>query len=143
MAEARLIVCERSGQWAVALRRELNDSGVRLYETRCLPDCWQALAEAPASFLVIELTAQNIEPLLACLARMPREFPSARAAVAADRTTRAYEWLVREAGAVHFVCSPRCLAPLAAVALRHLADVPAPQQTMVERIWASLPWKRA
>lgn len=143
MAEARLIVCERTGQWATALRRELNDSGVRLYETRSLADCWQALAKAPASFLVLELTAKNVEPLMAGLARMSREFPAARVAVATDRSTVGYQWLMREAGAIDVVNSPRRLAPLAAVVLRHLAEVPAPQQTMVERIWATLPWKRS
>jgi transcriptional regulator with GAF, ATPase, and Fis domain len=54
---ARLIVCERTGRWAVALRRELAEAGVRVWETRTLADCWTELAESPASFLVLELGA--------------------------------------------------------------------------------------
>jgi hypothetical protein len=49
-------------------------------------------------------------------------------------------WLVREAGAVHFVDSVRQVGLLARLAWRHLAQVPPPQQTLTERIWAGLPW---
>ena len=61
-------------------------------------------------------------------------------AVVADRQWADYEWLMREAGAVHFVCSPRRVGPLAQLACRHLAQVPPPQQSLTERIWAALPW---
>jgi hypothetical protein len=142
-AAARLIVCERTGRWAVALRRELADAGVRVYETRAVADCWYMLAESPGSFLVVELTATNAEALLHRLVRQQRDFPLARVAVVADRDLAAYEWLLREAGAVHFTCSPRRLRALADLACRHLAQVPAPQQSLAERIWAGLPWKEA
>ena len=84
MPPARLIVCERTGRWAVALRRELADAGVRVWETRTLADCWSELAESPASFVVLELRG-DVAGLLALLARQPREFPLARVAVVADR----------------------------------------------------------
>jgi hypothetical protein len=142
-AAARLIVCERTGHWAVALRRELADAGVRVYETRSIPDCWNMLAESPGSFLVVELTAANVEGLLHRLARRERDFPLARVAVVVDRALADHEWLLREAGAVHFTCSPRRLRPLAELACRHLAQVPAPQQSLAERVWAGLPWKEA
>ena len=51
-------------------------------------------------------------------------------------------WLVREAGAVHVVDSVRQVELLARLACRHLAQVPPPQQTLTERIWAGLPWKQ-
>jgi ActR/RegA family two-component response regulator len=140
-AAARLIVCERTGRWAVALRRELADAGVRVHEARAVADAWQMLAESPGSFLVVELTAANAEGLLRRLTRLERDFPLTRVAVVADRALAAYEWLLREAGAVHFTCSPRRLRPLAEAACRHLAQVPAPQQSLGERIWATLPWK--
>ena len=76
------------------------------------------------------------------MARQPREFPMARLAVVADRGLAGHEWLMREAGAVHFVCSPRQVGTLAQLACRHLAQVPPPQQSLAERIWASLPWAR-
>ena len=137
---AKLIVCERSGRWAVALRRELAEAGVRVWETRTLADCRDELAANPASFAVIEL-GPNIGGLLRLLSGQPRQFPAARLAVVANRSQAGYEWLMREAGAVHFLTSPRQVAVLARLACRHLAEVPSPQQSLAERIWASLPWE--
>jgi hypothetical protein len=136
---AKLIVCERSGRWAVALRRELADAGVRVWETRTLADCRDELVENPASFAVIEF-GRNVGGLLRLLTSQPHRFPAARLAVVADRSQADYEWLMREAGAVHFLCSPRQAGLLARLACRHLAQAPAPQQTLAERIWSNLPW---
>lgn len=140
-APARLIICERTGRWAVALRRELAEAGVRIWETRTLADCWAELDVSPASFVVLEL-GSDLPGLLGRMARQPREFPSARLAIVADRPLAEHEWLMREAGAVHFVSGPRQVATLAQLACRHLAQVPPPQQGLGERIWASLPWAR-
>jgi hypothetical protein len=136
---ARLIVCERTGRWAVALRRELAGAGVRVWETRTLADCRNELVESPASFVVVEL-GRNVAGLLGLLARQPRQFPAARMAVVADRPLADYEWLMREAGAIHFLSSPRRVGRLARLACRHLAQVPPLPQTLTERIWSSLPW---
>jgi len=137
---ARLIVCERDGRWAAVLRRELAGAGGRVWETRSLADCRDELEQSPASFVVAELTAGNVERLLGLLARLPRWFPAVRLAITADRALEGAEWLMREAGAVHFLCSPRRAGPLARMACRHLAQAPAPEQGLAERIWASLPW---
>jgi len=136
---ARLLVCERTGRWAVTLRRELAEVGVRVWETRTLDYCWRELAASPASFVIVEL-AGDIGTLLRRLARLGGEYPAARAAVVADRPLAQCEWLLREAGAVHFLCSPRQAGPLAQLACRHLAQVPPPPQSLTERIWATLPW---
>jgi PleD family two-component response regulator len=136
---ARLLVCERTGRWAVALRRELAEAGVRVWETRTLDDCCQELAESPASFVILEVGG-NVVGLLRCLARQRREFPRARMAVVADRRWAGYEGLLREAGATSFLSSPRRIAELAQLACRHLAQVPPPVQSLAERIWAGLPW---
>jgi len=113
---ARLIVCEQRGVWAAWLRRELEPVGVRLTETRLLDDCWQLLAAHPASFLVLELTSGNVGELARRLAWLEHDYPEARAAVVADRRLSLYEWLMREAGAVHFLCSPREVRLLAELA---------------------------
>ena len=73
-AAARLIVCEHSGRWAVALRRELAEAGVRVWETRTLADCRKELAASPASFVVLELSGEP-SAVLRFMARQPREFP--------------------------------------------------------------------
>jgi hypothetical protein len=117
----------------------LADSGVRVWETRTLADCRDELIENPASFAVIELGA-NVANVLRLLARQPRQFPAARLAVVADRGLANHEWLMREAGAVHFASSPRHVGVLARLACRHLAEAPPPQQSLAERIWAGLPW---
>ncbi len=139
-AAGRLLVCERSGQWAGALRRELAQSGVPLGETRSLAECWEALAASPASFLVVELTVESAEDLLRRMVRLGRDFPLARVAVVAPRRLAGWQGLLREAGAVHFTCSPRQLGVVAEMACRHLASVPAPPQGLTDRILAGLPW---
>lgn len=137
---ARLIVCERFGRWAVALRRELPVPGVRLYETRSTAECWAMLARSDASFVVVELTRSGARYLLERMAWLERDFPLARVAVVGERALASYEWLMREAGAVHFTVSPRELRPLACLAVRHLDSVPRPQLSLTKRIWGDLPW---
>jgi DNA-binding NtrC family response regulator len=139
-APPRLIVCEQTGQWAVALRRHLAPAGPRIHETRTLADCWEMLAQGPAGFVVAELTRVNGEALLDRIVRCGCECPLARVAVVADRSLADVEWLVREAGAVHFCASPRRLEPLARIARRHLRQAPRPKRAMEERILARLPW---
>jgi hypothetical protein len=137
---SRLIVCERTGQWSTALRWELANSGVRLWECRRLAEAWTALIETSGAFVIVEATPGNLDDLLQRLSWLRRDFPHARAAVVAERGLARCEWFVREAGAVHFQASPRRLASLAGLAIRHLANVPVPSQPLAERIWASLPW---
>ena len=141
----RLLVCERAGCWAVGLRRELAGSRP-VYETRSLAQCWEMLAGVAASFVVVELTGGNggnTDALLERMGRLERDFPLARLAVVAGRDLGGYEWLMREAGAVHFVSSPRRLRPLADLACRHLDQVAEPQRSLTEQIWAGLPWGQA
>jgi hypothetical protein len=136
----RMLVCERHDLWAAALRRELAPAGVRVWDTRSLTECWELLAATPASFVIVELTAANVENLLLRMARLPRDFPLARVAVVAARRLTGCQWLLREAGAVHYVAALRQLGPLAQLACRHLASVPPPLQSLTDRIWAGLPW---
>lgn len=140
----RLIVCERSGQWAVALRRELPGGDVRVHETRSLRECWRVLGRHLSSFVVVELTEANADDLLDRLARLERVAPLARAAVVAERSLAAYEPLVREAGAVHFIAGTRDLCPLARLACRHLdqAALQGPCRSVSQAIWDGLPWGR-
>jgi hypothetical protein len=136
---ARLVVCERDGSWAVALRRELAEAGLRVWETRTLAACQAMLAESPASFAVLELTPQ-IEEILDCIENWQAEFPQFRFAIAADRSLAHYRWLMQEAGAADFIYSLRNVGRLAQTACRHLAQVPPLLQSLTERIWANLPW---
>jgi hypothetical protein len=139
---AKLLVYEKSGFWATAVQRELGDSGVRVWETRTLDDCEDLLNESPASFLVIELRKEKIREILDRITFWQDAFPLFRFSVVADRELIDYRWLMQEAGAAIFICSPRKAADLVATACRHLAQVPPATQSFSERIWASLPWGR-
>ncbi|MCC6123738.1 MAG: hypothetical protein IT426_02145 [Pirellulales bacterium] len=141
LSPARLIVCERHGRWAVLLQRKVAESGVRVCETRSLADCRAEIALSPASLAVIELPSINLSELLKTVRLWERDYPLLRWVAVADRSLAGYEWLLREAGAVHFTCSPRQVAPLAQLACRHLAQIPPPSLNLAERIWASLPWE--
>lgn len=137
---ARLVVGEATGQWAVALRRELVGLGLRIHETRNVAQAWEMLARCPASFLVIELTRASVDALLERLAWLERDYPLARVAVVAERAFDRCEWLMREAGAVHFTTSPRQMAGLAQAACRHLQTAPRPPRSITDEVWAGLPW---
>jgi len=161
-AGARLILCERTGRWAAALRRELGGEGTgpfclkdpkdaphhvplsphpsRIEETRSLSQAFRVLAGGPASFLIVELSRANVDSLLEHMTDLPRRFPLARLAVVSDRRLSGYRWLVQEAGAVWYTSSPRRLASLAGLACRHLALAPKQRRGLREQIWASLPW---
>jgi hypothetical protein len=137
---ARLVVCERSGDWAVALRRELAGVGIRVWETRSLADCAVLLEESPASFLVLELSEIKIEEILNFILNSQAQYPQFRFAIVAQRNLARYRWLMLEAGAAEFVSSVRKVGALAQTACRHLAQVPPLPQSLTERIWANLPW---
>ena len=140
MQPARVIVCEKTGRWAVALRRLLSPAGHRVYETRSWAECWDELARSPASLLALELTPHNDEALLKRLFDLTRRFPQARAIVVGERELEHYEWAVREAGATHAVFASRRLAAAARLIERHLAFAPQPLLTLHETIWRRLPW---
>ncbi|MBN1908856.1 MAG: hypothetical protein JW818_03880 [Pirellulales bacterium] len=135
----RVIVCEASSRWAIALRRE--GLGRReLFETRSLAGCWDRLAEAPSSFVILELTRSNVDDLLARVVRMGRDYLLARVAVVTTPALISLQWMVREAGVVHMVNSTRQADQLAAIARRHLAQAARPSRSLTDQIWAALPW---
>jgi hypothetical protein len=145
-AKNRLIVCERTGRWATALRREFRSP---LIQTRSLSQCWNELSAMGGGFgmgfgmgfIVVELSQSNADDLLRRMGRLQRDFPLVKVAIVAPRSMADHQWLMREAGAVHFVCSTRRLGPLALLAKRHLASLPEAVQTPEQRIWDSLPWQ--
>jgi DNA-binding NtrC family response regulator len=135
-----VIVCERRGHWAAGLRRHLpRDIPVR--ETRNFADCRRELVARPASLVVVEVARTNVAGALDLLVNVARKYPQARAAVVAERGCERYEWLMREAGAIHFISSPREADALAQLAVRLAARGPTPRTTLVAQIWDSLPWQ--
>lgn len=142
MNQPRVILCERSGNWAIALRRHLPaDSTLR--QTRGLGEILGELAQSPAALVLVELTGRNCLGVLTLLEQMAGRYPRSATVVLAQRPTEEQRWLMYEAGAVHVVDSPREVGPLAALARRHFARSPAAPAPLAERIWQQLPWADA
>ena len=138
-----LIFCERSGAWAVALRRHLGDLDVPIRQTRSLAECRQVLEESPGSLLVIEATAANVAEVLSFVPMLAELDGQARAIVVAERRFEAWQWLLHEAGALCFVTSPRRLKPVAELVRRFFASQPQAELDFADRVWSQLPWKAA
>ncbi|MGW8257607.1 MAG: hypothetical protein ACWGMZ_08990 [Thermoguttaceae bacterium] len=137
---ARLLVSERKGRWAAALRRELSETGVRVWETGTYADCGTQLAQSTASFLVLELNETKIRELLHYILAWQQEFPAFRFAVVSDHALQDYHWFMREIGAADFVSRQAKIGALAETICRHLALAPRLSQSLTERIWTNLPW---
>ena len=140
MAAAKLIVCEKSGAWAVALRREFGADEVRVYETRSLAECGDELRLAPASFLVCSATAANAANVCDFLVRLAQRYPDARAVVAANADAADYAELFREGGALAVVTSARELRGVANLIRRHFQRFPAYNDSFRTQLWSRLPW---
>jgi hypothetical protein len=137
----RVIVHERQGLWAARLRPRLPVQ-IPLRQTRSPAECLAELNLAPASFLVLETSPANLEGVLDILAQV-RRHRWARSAAVAERQHAALEWLLREAGAVHFCTSPRRAGEIAALIARHTEFVPQPPIGLRAQVWESLPWPEA
>ena len=122
-------------------------ASVSLVETRSLGEMWERLQSAPTAVVALELTADRAEPLLAALARLDREFPQAVPLILAERSLVGWEEIVRQAGAVHFVSSPRRVDEVVEI-VRHRAAAAVANQllssdesvSLEDQILASLPW---
>jgi len=143
MQSARIIVCEKTGSWATALRRALSSTRHRVHETRSLAECWRELEQSRASLIAVELTMENCETLLERLLNLTRRFPSARAIAFGSRTLRPLEYLVREAGAMDVLLSPRRMADAARLIERHMAQATGDQLPFRQSIWNRLPWSNS
>lgn len=147
-----LVVCERTGSWAEALRQAAIRAGrpaISIVETRSTTECRQRLGERrPISAgvpLVVELSLAAAAEVCELLAWHTRRFGAAPRMVVASREAADYESVVREAGATSFVSSPRDMRSCVAEYFRYRDDpahVPVEdRRTLVERIRDSLPWR--
>jgi hypothetical protein len=115
-------------------------TSIRERQTRSLAECQEALAEYPASLVLLEITSTNLERTLDWLSRLPCAFPRARAICLAQRGLESQEWLAREFGCLAFTTSPRELSGVAAIVQRYFASLPAPELPFEDQVWAQLPW---
>jgi hypothetical protein len=141
----QLIFYETSGNWAAWLKAHVAGE-VKLVETRHWDELCQQLDRHGGAIVALELTAARLETSLAALWRLHRLYPSAVVVALAERSLSALEPAVREAGAVHFIASPRELNELVELvryrsAAATIQDCNADEELPIEeRVFASLPW---
>jgi hypothetical protein len=141
MSTCRLIVCEKAGRWAAALRSALANQPPRIVETRSLAGCEAALAESPYSLVALETTATNLEAVLAFVERVLVRFPRSHVAALFAPEARGAALLLQEAGAIATIESVLDASRVACFARRQLAQAPSapvgPQESVCER----MPWR--
>ena len=168
MSRVDWVVCERSGQWAGALRAALGRSGwsqsavPRVFEVRQLGELTAQLDRRPDDLALVEVRRENVSAVLEWLAGAGRNYRRARVVALVDRGLWESEecepeaWrrdrrqvvdALFEAGAAEVVTSPRQLQGVLRLgrlqaSLRE-ADLRAPTagESIEERAWASLPWQ--
>jgi hypothetical protein len=119
MNPLQLLIYETSGQWAAVLRRELP-AGVTISEIRSFEELWGQLA-ATEPVVALELTTAKFEATLAAIGRLSLAYPAALTLVVANRGLAEWRELVIEAGAAHFIASPRQIGEIVNIIKRHLA----------------------
>lgn len=142
MPSERLIVLEREGHWAAALRRDLDGLGVRVLEVRSWDEVRESLGKWPAALVAAELTEAGAAEFLTAIPHLGRWHPQAAVVVLAERRLAPYRDLLREAGALHFITSPRRLAEVAEIVRRRASKLAAATSTadFLDEIRANLPF---
>lgn len=141
MPGARLIICEKTPRWALALRAADEESSLPLVETRSLTQCAAALVESPASIVLIEISEANFEAALALINRVRERPPLAHVIAAIAPESIAATGLLQEAGAILVVTSTLEAAQAVALARRHFGQCPN-DEGLDLRAWVAqrMPW---
>ena len=142
MSIPRVILCEKSGRWAVAFRRALAVQGDFIVQTRSLAEATRQLAASPASIVAVEATAGNLEAVLAALPDWVRQFPHCRVIALLGAEVQAAETLLREAGAVAVLNATRDAPSAANLVRRHLETAPQAELPLEQAIERGLPWSK-
>jgi hypothetical protein len=142
-----ILVFERAGRWAAALRRHGLADRCRLIECRSLVELEEQMGLAPTPVVGLELIAERLDRLTEWIAGRQATFGSTVIIVFSDRNLRGYELLCREAGATHFVSSELDVLGLKTLVDRYLslpafATLDEAELSPTARILASLPWGR-
>ena len=155
-----LIVYERTGAWAQAVRRELGRAGFtpvpRVVECRSSVECRRRFSGASGvggaaqAMFVVESACDRASDACELLHDHLRRFPRVPRFVVGAASNVDYEPLYREWGALAMLTSPRALRPLVNAYRRYcelshgerLDDLTEQSQSLTEHFQASLPWGR-
>jgi hypothetical protein len=140
MSRCHLIVCEKTGRWAAALRSALGERPPSLVETRSLAGCEAALVDAPHSLVALETTASNLEATLAFVGRSIGRFPRCYFVALLDPEICDAALLIREGGAIATFDSVLDAARIVRLAKRQLARAPRQEAEGRESVWERMPW---
>ena len=135
---SRLILCEKTGQWAARLRSVMPVKRKWTLETRSLLQLGEALRDNPASLAIVEITAANLQPALQAIGDWRDRFRSSQFVVATERGREDFAWAAREAGAIGAVI-PRQLETVARIWRRHAEHFPPKEDEPLQPIWDRLP----
>jgi len=136
-----VIVCERSGIWAAALRRELRSSA-GVCETRSWAACEREIQARGAALVALEVSPESVESACARLAGLTQRLPHTRVILLADRGLKHAEWILREAGAVGVVYALSDLPRLQPVLRRFREQLPNATPSFHDLIQSRLPWRQ-
>jgi hypothetical protein len=143
------IVCERTNRWTSALRIALasGERRFRIRELRHIAELDAELAERPEAIVALEIRLDNFAEVVAWLAAARNRHLHSRSVAFIDRSINSHADLVQdvlvEAGAEAIATSPRQLASVIALAVRHTEIVAktAENAPLLAATWASLPWQ--
>lgn len=137
---SRLIVCEKTGRWAAALRHAAGSCELPLVEVRSLQQLERELIDSPAAMAAVEVSAASLVRVATHVAAWRSRFAGSAILLLADEELQPLEAPLREVGVVHAAFSPRDLSGMVRLIRRHLARAPRPALTLEGSILARLPW---
>ncbi len=115
-----VIICEATGHWATAARRSAP-AGLTIAETRTIDELRRQLDQAPRAIAVLELAKESTDDTVRAISELSDNYPSSLVLVVADRSLVAWHGLCREAGATHFIASPRQIGDIVGIIQRRKA----------------------
>jgi hypothetical protein len=140
MSSCRLITCEKTSHWAVALRSALDGPEPQLVETRSLAGCEVALGQSPASLVAIETTTSNVEAVVDFVLRATSRFPRCVIVGLLAPDALAAVSPLQEAGAIAVASSVLEAPRLVRLAARQFTHSPQAELGLREFAERRMPW---
>lgn len=140
MQRGKLVICEPTPHWIVALRWSWTQASNQLVGVAQLADCSCLLQSQPASLVALDCVGWPLSEVLAWMRQTQASFPLVRLVALLDRGHRHEEWLLREAGAVHVLANTRQVDILISLYRRYQTAVLDAPTNLRESIWEQLPW---
>ena len=123
MEAGRVMICEKTGVWANAMRRLISDLPLPVMETRTLASCLQTGDHTKVVFLMVEVHRVMLDDFIPWSFEVRRRWGPLPWVVVTSREMRRSQWLLREAGATHVVFSPRQMGEVVRILRRHLLAI--------------------